>query len=74
MRRRSQKNRVRVWRRNKKSRYIGEEWIHVWRRKNKKEKRKRKEDIEGHACIDSSKLFENSTFCCEQKFPDYFLP
>ena len=38
----------------KKSRYIGEEWVRMWRRKKK---RKRKKDIEGHACIDSSKLF-----------------
>ena len=42
-RRKSQKNLV-VWRRNKKSRYIGEEWVCVWRRKNKKEKRKREKE------------------------------
>ena len=43
--------------------------------KTRRKKEKEKKDIEGHACIDSSKLFfENSTFCCEQKFPHYFLP
>ena len=40
--RRSQKNRVRVWRRNKKSRYIGEEWVRVEEKKQEGKKKKKK--------------------------------